>query len=246
MTKYNSIDDSFYFGVIYRFKNIKNGKLYFGKTRHFRNRMRSHRHDAKIFSKHLYNSINKYGWESFEIDIIDVGLYEEHLSYLEEKYIKEFNTTNINFGYNERTGGEGGEHSQRTKDLIGAKARARVALPGYVNPFKGKVQPKERIEDMKIKVSASLKAHYAKETTVHPRGMLGKKHSEERRKGMSENKKKICLITYTDGSTEIIQGVGDFLKRIGSKLPTDYFQKKLKKGGGPILGVVSCVPIKKL
>lgn len=60
-------------GVIYQITNLKNNKFYIGSTNNFKIRKRKHLWDLrnnKHVNKHLQNSYNKYGEESFEFKIL--------------------------------------------------------------------------------------------------------------------------------------------------------------------------------
>lgn len=55
----------------------------------------------EFVNKYLYNSIEKYGFDAFEVcEEFDRANTIEELNALEEKYIKQFNSTDSKFGYN--------------------------------------------------------------------------------------------------------------------------------------------------
>jgi hypothetical protein len=96
-------------GFIYMITNLKNGKIYIGKTIYsIEERFKSHLKIAKYKKKkwRLHNAINKYGPENFKIELI----WEGYLRYLDEMeifFIKELNTMDKDKGYNMTEGGEG-------------------------------------------------------------------------------------------------------------------------------------------
>lgn len=92
------------YGCIYRLTNTKNGKKYIGKTVDYKRRMKTHKYSKK--KTYLYNSIRKYGWDTFKKEIIIDNIVEEDLSMLEISYIGIENTMTPN-GYNLTRGGEG-------------------------------------------------------------------------------------------------------------------------------------------
>lgn len=55
---------------------------------------------------HFANAINKYGWDNFQHIIIAKRLTKEVAEWLEIELIREWNTTDINKGYNVNLGGE--------------------------------------------------------------------------------------------------------------------------------------------
>ena len=61
-------------GVIYKIQNKKNGKFYLGSTNNFKRRKSEHISKLRSkthFNKHLQNSYNKHGENSFEFKVID-------------------------------------------------------------------------------------------------------------------------------------------------------------------------------
>lgn len=58
-----------------------------------------------IKQKHFYSAIQKYGWENFDHQIIEVQSREEMI-YLEKYLISYYYTTNKDYGYNKSIGGE--------------------------------------------------------------------------------------------------------------------------------------------
>lgn len=94
-------------GNIYKITNIVNGKIYIGCTIHsLKRRFSEHlyRCEKTDINTKLYNSIRKYGIESFKIELIeecDLNVIYE----TEKKYIELYDT--FNNGLNSTFGGEG-------------------------------------------------------------------------------------------------------------------------------------------
>ncbi len=100
--------------IIYKITNLINNKVYIGQTtRKLSDRWSKHTYYARKNKNHpLYDSINKYGIENFKIEIIDSSAISiENLNKLEEYYIKQFNSTDRNFGYNLTYGGQNSKRS---------------------------------------------------------------------------------------------------------------------------------------
>lgn len=111
------------YGIIYKIHNIKNNKIYFGQTtkkRGFKGRygckgegiervyghLLSLKNNGSTYNKHLLSAIEKYGFDSFEVDeVFDVAYSREELNKLEYWYIKIYNTNYSKFGYNFKEGG---------------------------------------------------------------------------------------------------------------------------------------------
>ena len=82
-----------------------NGKRYYGITkkkveRRWRNGKGYNNND------HFYRAINKHGWDNFEHIVIAKGLTEEEAKWLEVELIREWDTTNREYGYNITKGGD--------------------------------------------------------------------------------------------------------------------------------------------
>lgn len=60
----------------------------------------------KAHNEHFYNAIMKYGWDNIQHIIIASDVSKECACEIEKSLIKEYQTTNREFGYNKSTGGE--------------------------------------------------------------------------------------------------------------------------------------------
>lgn len=102
--------------IIYSITNMINGKRYIGQTINtFNHRYREggvgaervkNTYEKEGGNTHLYNSICKYGVESFSIEILHIGKTKNELNYFEDFYIKYYNTRNPKYGYNIKPGGD--------------------------------------------------------------------------------------------------------------------------------------------
>lgn len=108
-------------GVIYKYTNKVNGKVYIGQTVHENLRKNEHKCHSKTrphTQSAFYNAIDKYGWDNFEysvLETLEAETLEElkaRLNPLEVKYIQEYNS--YNNGYNNTLGA----------DHVGHRARA--------------------------------------------------------------------------------------------------------------------------
>lgn len=105
------MEDNFY-GSIYCFTNLTNGKRYIGQTHHkVSRRAWEHKHSAytvgdSSYDQIFHRAIRKYGWNNFLLTTIITGISsQEELDYLEDYYITYYKTLTTQHGYNARTGG---------------------------------------------------------------------------------------------------------------------------------------------
>lgn len=98
------------FGTIYKITNSVNDKVYIGKsTRPIIDRFKRHINDAyknPESAYHLQRAIRKYGSDKFSIVQIDSANTRSELNEKEKYWISYYNS--IVDGYNEASGGEGG------------------------------------------------------------------------------------------------------------------------------------------
>lgn len=149
------------YGIIYKIRNKINNKIYIGQT--------TNDFDVRYSGGNIYNtentylkrSIDKYGIENFEIDKnFDTAYSKEELDKLEDMYIKIYDTTNREYGYNRRYGGANGRLTEETRHKMSEAKRG-----------------KERSESTRNKISKTLMGKYCGEK--HP--LYGKHRSEETR-----------------------------------------------------------------
>lgn len=170
---------------IYKFTNLLNGKIYVGSTSNIVRRQREHKCHSQ-YSKHtyaFYNSIKKYGWESFMFDVIEVCcplLRNDR----ENHWINYYHTLDKRYGYNlisadnhictEET------RQKRSTSRKGKKAsletRRKISEAGKGRKLSDKTR--ENIRQGKLK---QYKENGCK--------LTGRKHSDERKKKSSESKK---------------------------------------------------------
>lgn len=120
------------YGVIYKITNNVDGKVYIGQTTNkngIRGRYRiakkrsliegvyiyhrgRRKTDKRGFNVHLFYSIEKHGFDNFEvIEIFDIAFSKDELDIKERTWIVIFKSTNSDFGYNNQKGGVGGKNN---------------------------------------------------------------------------------------------------------------------------------------
>ncbi|MDC4245524.1 GIY-YIG nuclease family protein [Clostridium perfringens] len=107
------------YGIIYKITNTINNKIYIGQTVNNFNKRYGANLEKFTHNQHLKNAIRKYGIDKFKIEKeFDVAYSKEELDFLEDYYIRFFNTTNQKYGYNKMYGGSNGLHTFETKQKI--------------------------------------------------------------------------------------------------------------------------------
>lgn len=124
-------------GYIYKITNTVNGKIYIGLTttgfnkrynvkgegiERVYNYHASRKRREEPYNKHLLNSIEKYGFEAFEvIKEFDIAYSKEELKEKERYWVSYYKSNDANYGYNKTEGGDSfqsGEKHPRYKEKI--------------------------------------------------------------------------------------------------------------------------------
>lgn len=84
---------------------LPNQKVYIGQTCDIKRRWRASSYVGNCL---FYNAIQKYGWENITHEILEDNLTLEEANEKEKYYITLYQSTNRQYGYNLRAGGEGG------------------------------------------------------------------------------------------------------------------------------------------
>lgn len=199
---------------VYRHTNKINEKVYIGMTGQddvndrWRNGYGYTAYDGRNHPSHMQSAINKYGWDNFESEVLYEGLSYEDACKKEVELIAKHNSTNRLFGYNKHVGGLGGAPmSDETKEKLS------VAMTGEKNGMygvSGKDHPmygRKHTVESRLKMSESRKGYtpwnkgktgiYSQEVRdkiskahIGHKYNLGKKHTKETKKAISESTKK--------------------------------------------------------
>ena len=162
-----------------------NGKRYYGITSHENEDRRFQKGYGYRSQKLIWNAICKYGWDNIEHVILHENITKESACELERKYIKEFNTTNPNFGYNIEYGGSAsGKFTEEMKQKMSDR------MKGENHPMYGK----HISEEHKRRISEKLKGRHLSEKAREnissaKKGKKGRIWTEESRKKVSESLK---------------------------------------------------------
>jgi group I intron endonuclease len=181
--------------VVYLISNKINDKCYIGITNNFKRRMIEHK-CFKDKSSIISKSINKYGKDSFNYEIIDYAKDMDDLNNKEMMYIKFYKELGVEL-YNLTDGGgnyiprrnyipseetrkkqseshKGKVHSDEAKKKMSESHKGRIVTEDTKNILREKNKGKKHSEETKKKVSLASK---------------GRKHSEETKEKMSKSQK---------------------------------------------------------
>lgn len=142
--------------LIYKFTSIS-GKSYIGQTKDIIKRFRQHKHKSSGCAA-FSSAIKKYGWDSFNYEILASGLTIHAANHFEIFYIKQHNTLHPN-GYNLLSGGINFKPRKETAIKISELKKGNKNMLG-----------KKHTEETKLKMSLSSMGN-----TYN----IGRKHSKE-------------------------------------------------------------------
>ena len=156
---------------IYKTTNLINKKIYIGQKIYRKKDDNWYLGSGIVLNK----AIKKYGRENFIKEIIECCETKKDLNEKEKYWIKFYDSTNRNIGYNISEGGDGGNLGEIVNKKISSK-------------LKGIKKPKSFGE----KISKALKGKSKSEEHIEKvrQSLIGKKHTKERVDKMSESIKK--------------------------------------------------------
>lgn len=193
---------------VYKHTNKINGKVYIGITSQSpRKRWDCGRGYQK--NDHFWRAIQKYGWDSFDHEIIVEGLSPDEAFSEEQRLIREYGSQNYENGYNLSSGGEGGatgvggenhpmhgkRHSDETRAKISAVKKGVPYSPERYATFLENLDREVlRERAMRTIVGYNRGKHWDAETRRRiSESNRGKKRSEETARRISEAHKKPVL-----------------------------------------------------
>lgn len=169
--------------IIYKLTSPK-GKVYIGRTNDFNRRMIEHKKCALTdkLPNTLYKAIRKYGWDSFQKEII-CEIDPSQSSKLEEELILAHNS--VKGGYNDTYNGAGGDHwkdKRDTDEYMVFITKMKELTKGDKNGMFGK----SHSEEAKIKQKEKAKGRFSLEWYIDRNGKeAGQRMYDERRAFLS-------------------------------------------------------------
>jgi len=119
---------------IYKITNKINNKIYIGQVynKTIFDRFERHIKEASSNSRsYIDRSINKYGSDNFICELIDTANSLEELNQKEKYWIKYYNSTDRNIGYNLTLGGDGGNTYLCKSDDEMKIIKAKISTANY-------------------------------------------------------------------------------------------------------------------
>ena len=159
-----------------------NGKRYYGITcQEVEKRWKNGKGYYK--NKYFTKAINKYGWDNFEHIVIARGLTKEEAKWIKIKLIREWDTKNPEYGYNENHKGnaqtekakkkiseanKGNTHTEEAKKKISKTHKGKPQTEKHRNKIGESNKGKAQTDETKEKISKANKGKpYKKQTRVY-------------------------------------------------------------------------------
>ena len=208
----------------------------------------------------FYKAIEKYGWDNIEHIIIETNLSQDEACRLEIDLIKQYKTTDSNYGYNVSLGGDkttlGYHHTNETKIKMSQKAKERfldktkhpcygIHRYGEDSSMFGKKhskETKEKISKNHADVSGDKNPFYNKHHTEESKkkislSHIGKKHymsKECKEKMILSSKQKCCIPILCTTNNTVYASSYDAARELGlyQSNISSVCKKKLKTTGG--------------
>lgn len=172
--------------TVYMHKNKINNKIYIGQTSLFPPEKRW-KNGQGYNTQMFFKAILKYGWDNFDHIILETNLTQDEANEREKYYIKLYNTTNSNYGYNCTNGGSNfSTLSKETKEKI----------------KESWTQERREAQSKRLKEKWAIDKNFREKATApnpnqwHPKGKLNPMHGSHRTGKDAARKRKVkCIET---------------------------------------------------
>lgn len=129
------------FSCIYLWTNKTNNKKYVGQTINFYDRM--HHYKNGYFNKYMKSAIQKYGYDGFDITILEKDVPKEKLDEREQYWLDYYKSYESDKGYNicsVASSTLGYHHTLATKELLSQQKKELFQSdPSFIKKFKEKI-----------------------------------------------------------------------------------------------------------
>lgn len=194
---------------IYRIVNTNNEKCYIGKSEDIGSRIRNHIRTLRggyNKNKHLQNAYSHYDRGTFYVEILETLDQDEDINEREKYWIKQFNSSDREFGYNRTLGGDGGngyvqcmtdeeivEHNRKMSEIRTGKNNPLYGKHMYTNGISIKYISDDEIDEYESNGWHPGAPDYVKEiereaNLGEKNGFWGKKHSQETKEKISKSR----------------------------------------------------------
>lgn len=171
---------------IYKITNLINNKVYIGQSIRPQKRWYEHIYISSIKNNYLYHSMKKYGIENFSFEVIAQVLKLEYADECEIQVIRQYNSTDINFGYNIDGGGRFQKiMSNETKIKISKSHIGKKLSENTKLILSQKSAGKKHSEETKVKMKKLLKKPKKIYKVEYP-SFSGKRLSDETKRKLRE------------------------------------------------------------
>lgn len=185
--------------TVYEHVQKENGKRYIGVTKFNPKRRWRPNGEGYKSNPYFWHAIQKYGWDSFEHNIIAEGLSEDDAYNLEKELIAKYKSNDLVHGYNIAPGGKHNKMPLATRERLSRMrkgTRTGKDNPNYGNHrFAGKNNPNyghKMSEESKQAISEKKRGKKLPPfTEEHKRKM------RENHKGGAEKRAVFCVETET-------------------------------------------------
>lgn len=195
---------------IYIIKNEVNNKVYIGKSEDLYKRIMRHVNSlskGNNGNKHLQAAFNKYGGGAFDISLLQILDEDDDINEREKYWINYFNATDTRFGYNKTKGGDGGnsyvecmteeekrEHFQKLSDIHKKENNPIYGKHCYTDGKKLRYFSDEEAKEYLVNgwykgIPESIRENEKQGNSGKLNGFYGKKHTDETKKKLSEERK---------------------------------------------------------
>ena len=172
--------------TIYMHCNKINNKKYIGQTS-LNPPEKRWKNGYGYSNQMFFQAIQKYGWDNFEHIILETNLTSEEANEKEKYYIKLYNTTNSQYGYNCTEGGV---------QLSFLSKEAKQKIKDSWTPERRKAQSERLKEKWKNDKNFREKATKPNPNQWHPKGELNPMYGSHRTGKDAARKKKVqCIET---------------------------------------------------